>query len=112
MSEEKSYFDLVRDKVRAFRPPTPRQAEPPSPAESLAAKMHSLALDGEVNSLLLPFLEKVEAKSLKLADELHSNHAETSYWLGYSAALRSLRECFNAWRDNRLPAPQKGPLNE
>lgn len=98
--------------MHVFGTPTPREAEPPKPEEVLAAQMRSLAMNGEVNSLLLPFLAKVEAKALKLADEFHSSHAETTYWLGYSASLRSLRECFDAWRENRLPAPQKGPLNE
>ena len=106
------FFDRVRNKVRSFRPATPQQEEPPSPAETLATQMRALAMDRDVNNLLLPFLQKVEAKALKLADEFHSSHAETSYWLGYSASLRSLRECFDAWRDNRTPAPQKGPLNE
>lgn len=106
------FFDKVRKKVHTFGTPNPREAQAPKPEEVLANQMRSLAHNGEVNSLLLPFLERVEKKALKLADETHSNHAETSYWLGYSASLRSLRECFDAWRDNRLPAPQKGPLNE
>lgn len=111
MDDVKDFFNEVRARIRA-RKPQIREAEPPQPQEILARTMSELAQNRTLNDQFLPWLLKVESRAHRLADEMHSNHAETSYWLGYSAALRSLRECFDAWRDNRPPAPQKGPTNE
>lgn len=107
-------FDRVRKKVHSFttaRPrfPGPIPPEPPGPIDT---DLVLLASDRRIIEVFLPWLKKVEEKAVQLADDFHTSHAETSYWLGYSASLRSLRECFDAWRENRTPAPQKGPLNE
>lgn len=79
-----------------------------SPMEK--ARIVSWAGDTTCREDFIPYLTDLIDRANLRARTNFSNHAETSFWLGYVSSLEALREHFLAWRDNRTPTPQKGQL--
>lgn len=106
-----SRFDAWKQRGFRAAPKSPTQTMPSGPTEEelRASRLHVWASDPRCAEDFLPLLDDMLQRSHNAAHLSFANHPETSHWLGYAAACMALRELFHAWRDNRLPTPQKGP---